>query len=25
VGLPKEFVEITAHEVTLHGLCKKCA
>ena len=25
MGLPKEFVEITAHEVTLHGLCKKCA
>lgn len=23
-ALPKEFAEITAHEVTLHGLCKKC-
>lgn len=23
-SLPKDFSEITAHEVTLHGLCKKC-
>ena len=23
-SLPKEFKQITAHEVTLHGLCKKC-
>ncbi len=24
-AMPKEFAEVTAHEVILHGLCKKCA